>query len=290
MKKVAHNYLRGELMMKSVEYIEQFINEAMQGRSENTVKSYKQSLLKFSEWLEYSGTDLEGYARTDVQQYIVYMQSSKKAASSVNRELAAIKAFSRYAGKEHAIENLRVIKAAKPTDKAPEWLERNEINAILRETDRKKNKRDHAIVQTLLNCGLRVSELVNLDVVDYQVSERKGSIRVVGKGLKERYIPVSAECRHAINAYLAQRNDDNEALFLSNYGKRISVRSVQHMLEQYGIHAHQLRHTFVKRLVDSGVPIPTIQALTGHSSAEMVAWYSKPSEKDLINAIDKVFN
>lgn len=91
---------------------------------------------------------------------------------------------------------------------------------------------------------------MSLDITDYEASERKGFIRIVGKGLKERHVPVSAECRHAINAYLAQRNDDKEALFLSNYSKRISVRSVQHMLEQYGVHPHQLRHTFVKRLVD----------------------------------------
>lgn len=275
--------------MKSAQYIEQFINEAMQGKSENTVKSYKQTLSKFAEWLEGSGTDLEGYARTDVQQYLAHMQSSKKAASSINRELAAIKAFSRYTGKEHAIENLRIIKAAKPTDKAPEWLERNKVNELLRGMDRKSNKRNFAIVQTLLNCGLRVSELVSLDIADYEASKRKGLIRIVGKGLKERHVPVSAECRHAINAYLAQRNDDYEALFLSNFGKRISVRSVQHMLEQYGVHPHQLRHTFVKRLVDSGEPIPTIQALTGHSSADMVVWYSKPSENELISAIEKVF-
>lgn len=276
-------------MMKSAQYIDQFINEAMPGKSENTVKSYKQSLLKFAEWLDDSGTDLEGYARTDVQQYIAYMQSSKKAASSINREIAAIKAYSRYTGNESAITNLRVVKAAKPTDKAPEWLERTKVNAILRETDRKANKRDHAIVQTLLNCGLRVSELVSLDIADYETSERKGLIRVIGKGLKERHVPVSSECRHAINAYLAQRNDNNEALFLSNYGKRISVRSVQHMLEQYGVHPHQLRHTFVKRLVDSGEPIPNIQALTGHSSADMIAWYAKPSNENLINTIEKVF-
>ncbi|MCS1384819.1 tyrosine-type recombinase/integrase [Lysinibacillus sphaericus] len=275
--------------MKAEEYIEQFINEAMLGKSPNTIKAYKQSLLKFAEWLEGSGTNLQGYARTDVQQYIAYMQANKRAASGVNLELAAIKVFSRYVGKMDAMENLRVIKAEKATDKAPKWLERTKVNTILRETDRKSNKRDHAIVQTLLNCGLRVSELVSLDIADYEASERKGSIRVVGKGNKERYIPLNADVRHAINAYLAQRSDSEVALFLSAYGKRISVRSVQAMLQQYGVHPHQLRHTFVKRLIDTGADIPTIQLLTGHSNAEMVTWYARPSEDDKRSAIEEAF-
>ncbi|KYD08031.1 tyrosine-type recombinase/integrase [Caldibacillus debilis] len=272
--------------------IDQFVAEALAGKSPNTAKAYRHSLAKFAEYLDASGADLTTFARSDVQFYINRLQTvEKRKASGVNRELAAIKAFCRWIGNDAAVANIRVIKAAKPTEKAPEWLDRATRNRLIRETDRKRNRRDYAIVMTLLGCGLRVSELVALDRDDVQISERKGTLHVRnGKGGKERFLPIPAETRHALTEYLAQRNDKNPALFLSNHGKRISVRTVQAMLQKYGVHSHQLRHTFVKSLVDKGVPTATIMSLTGHSSADMVAWYSQPSDEDRAQAVERIFD
>lgn len=275
--------------MNTTEYIDRFINEAMRGKADNTVMAYRYSLEKFAEWLEGSGTDLGGYGRVDVQQYIANMQAAKRSASGVNREIAAIKAYSRYAGKADAIEALRMTKPPKATSKAPEWLPRNKVNEVLRLTDRKKNRRDYAIVCTLLYTGLRVSELVALDKADISIGERSGQLIVrTSKNGSERIIPLNSEARKAITDYLAQRTDDNEALFLSSLGKRLSVRSVQAMLNKYEIKPHQLRHTFVKRLVDKGESIATIKALSGHSSADMIAWYSAPSMDDLMSAVESL--
>ncbi len=277
--------------MNNTELIERFISEAMAGKADNTIKAYRYSLAKFAEYLEGSGTDLNGYGRIDVQQYIASMQSAKRSASGVNREIAAIKAYSRYAGKSDAVEALRMTKPPKATQQAPEWLPRNKVNEVLRITDRKRNKRDHAIVSVLLYAGLRVSELAALDRDDVVLGERKGSVHVRNsKNGSERIVPLNSEARKAINDYLTQRNDNNEALFLSSLSKRLSVRSIQAMLNEYEINPHQLRHTFVKTLVDNNVPTATIQALSGHSSADMIAWYSQPSAEDLASAVENLFD
>ncbi|WAA13389.1 tyrosine-type recombinase/integrase [Fervidibacillus halotolerans] len=271
--------------------MERFIAESLAGKSPNTVKAYRQSIAKFADYLADSGADLTTFARSDVQFYIQRLETvEKRKPSGVNRELAAIKAFCRWANKEDAVKDLRVVKPAKPTAKAPEWLDRTTRNRLIRETDRKRNKRDHAMVMTLLGCGLRVSELVTLDRDDVTISERKGTLHVRnGKGGKERYVPIPADTRRAISEYLAQRTDNHDALFLSQYGKRISVRTVQAMLANYGVHPHQLRHTYVKTLVDRGVPAATIMALTGHTSADMVAWYSQPSEDEKAAIVEGMF-
>ncbi|WP_346200042.1 tyrosine-type recombinase/integrase [Caldifermentibacillus hisashii] len=271
--------------------IDRFIDEALAGKAPNTAKAYRHSLEKFAEYLDGSGADLTTFARSDVQFYVQRLETvEKRKASGVNRELAAIKAFCRWAGNDSAVRDIRVIKAAKPTSKAPEWLDRASRNRIIRETDRKRNRRDHAIVMTLLGCGLRVSELVALDRDDISMSDRKGTVHVRnGKGGKERYVPIPADTRRAIKQYLAQRTDDKPALFLSQLGKRISERTVQDMLAKYGVHPHQLRHTYVKTLVDSGVPTATIMSLTGHSSADMVAWYSQPSDDEKAQAVENLF-
>ena len=272
--------------------IEQFVSEGLAGKSQNTVKAYRNSLEKFAEYLVGSGADLTSFAQPDVQFYINYMQNvEKRKASGINRELAAIKAFCRWTGNTSAIEDLRVVKPEKPICKAPEWLDRNTRNRIIRETARKHNKRDHAIVMTLLGCGLRVSELVALDRDDIEMSDRKGTVYVRnGKGGKERTVPIPADTRRALREYLEQRNDSHPALFISQLGKHISVRTVQAMLEKYGVNPHQLRHTYVKSLVDKGVPTATIMSLTGHSSADMVAWYSQPSESEKQQAVENIFD
>jgi len=276
--------------MNTTAIIEQYISEALAGKAINTAKAYRHSLIKFAEYLDGSGTDLAGYGRVDVQQYIAYLQGKQRSASGVNREIAAVKSYSIYAGKPDTIEGLRMTKAPRHTQEAPEWLERTKVNELLRTADRKTNKRDYAIIMTLLGCGLRVSELAALDRGDVDISERKGVLYVrSGKGDVARTISIPAETRQAITLYLSQRSDDLQALFTSQLNKRISVRSIQAMLNEYEINPHQLRHTFIKRLVDNNTPVATIQSLTGHSSVEMIAWYSQPSADDKQAAVDAIF-
>lgn len=270
--------------------LERFIEEGMKGKSETTVKTYRHAMQQFADWLDGSGATLENFSRTDVQQYVTYMASKKRTAATINKVFNAIKKYCKWSKKSDCVEDIHIVKAPDYKQTAPKALDKLERNQLVRNIDRSGNKRDYAIIMTLLYTGLRVSELVALDRSDVEISERKGTLKVrAGKGNKERILPLDIEVRRAIEKYLEERADDNEALFISNRDKRISVRSVQHLLEQHDLHAHQLRHTFITGLVRANEDIAVIKSLSGHSSADMILRYSKPSEEDKLRAIEGLY-
>ena len=271
-------------------FLEKFIAEGLKGKSATTIKTYAHAIQQFAKWLDGAGTDLEGYSRSDVQQYIDYLIAKGKSASTVNKIWNAIKKFSKFVGKEETIEDIDVVKQQDYKKIAPKALTDKELKKLIREIDRTGNKRDIAIVQVLANTGVRVSELVALNRDDVEISERKGRLTVRrGKGNKERTIPLNAETRRAITKYLEERSDDNPALFLSNRDQRISVRSVQHLIEKYGYNVHALRHTFITGLKRANVDDSIIMDMTGHSSLDMIARYSKPTEEDKQNAVENLY-
>ncbi|KAA0805628.1 integrase [Bacillus sp. JAS102] len=269
--------------------IQKFVNEALKGKSVTTVKTYTHALKQFEQWLDGAGTDLESFARSDVQQYIDYMVSHKKSAATINKVFNALKKYCKWANKTEAVEDINVVKQQDLKQVAPKSLDRNERNQLIREVDRAGNKRDSAIVLLLLNSGLRVSELVNIDINDISLTDRKGTVKIIGKGNKERTIPLNVETRRALTKYLEERNGNSPALFLSNRDERISVRSVQHLINKYGFNVHQLRHTFITDLVRAGHDISIIQSLSGHSSADMILRYSAPTEADRENAVEQLY-
>ncbi|PHD06613.1 integrase [Bacillus wiedmannii] len=270
--------------------IHKFVAEALKGKSITTVKTYTHALKQFEQWLDGAGTDLESFARSDVQQYIDYMVFHKKSAATINKVFYVLKKYCKWSNKTEAIEDISVVKQQDLKQVAPKSLDRNERNQLIREVDREGNKRDSAIVLLLLNTGLRVSELTNIDIHDITLTERKGTVKVmIGKGNKERTVPLNTETRRALNKYLEERNGNGPALFLSNRGERISVRSVQHLINKHGFNVHQLRHTFITNLVRAGHDISVIQSLSGHSSADMILRYSAPSEEDRTNAVEQLY-
>ena len=269
--------------------LERFVSEGLRGKSKTTVRTYEHALRQFENWLGGTGTDLAGFGRVDVQQYIDYLAGRKKAASTINKVFNAIKKFSKWSGKGAVVEDISVVKAPDIKKQAPQGLSKVDRSKLLREVDRAGNKRDIAIIVTLLMTGLRVSELVSLDRCDVEITERKGNLKVVGKGNKERIIPLNAEVRRAITKYLEERSDNHPALFISNRDERISVRSVQFLLGKQGVHPHQLRHTFITGLVRAKEDIAVIQSLSGHASADMILRYSQPSEEDRQRAVDNLF-
>lgn len=269
--------------------LDKYLEQALRGKSQTTVTTYAHALTQFEKWLDGAGTDLQSFSRSDVQQYIDYLASKKRTASTINKIWNAIKSYCRWARKMDCVEDIAVIKQPDIKKQAPKALDRVERNRLLREIDRTANRRNIAIVTLLINSGLRVCELIGLDRQDVELSERKGEIRVVGKGKKERTIPLNVEARRALMKYLEERTDIHPALFLSNRGQRISIRSVQHLFEQYGVNVHQTRHTFITGLVRAGEDISVIQSLSGHSSADMILRYSMPSEEDKQSAVDRLF-
>ncbi len=275
-----------------VKVISDFISYMLaKGKSPQTAKTYRHSLELFNDWLAEYGGNISELTRVDVQLFIQYLESKGNSASTINNRFAAISKFAKFINHPHTIEDIRLPEVRQVRNIAPKSLERSERNTLLRELERKGNERDLAIVNTLLRTGIRVSELVALNRSDVTIGERSGVLVVRnGKGNVSRKVPLSAEARLFIKRYLDIRQDNDPALFLSNYGKRISVRTVQHMLANYGVHPHQLRHTFAKELVSKGVDISTVADLCGHADINVTRRYSKPTEKDLEIAIDKAFS
>ncbi|WP_231493645.1 tyrosine-type recombinase/integrase [Alicyclobacillus macrosporangiidus] len=268
-----------------------FVNEHMAGKSDRSKQMYVYWLSRFGDWLDGAGGDMARLTRVDVQQFIDWMTAHKKSPSTVSVAVSAIRAFARWTGQEHAILNLRTAPVPKVTEVAPKAMERNERNRLLREVERDGNLRDIAMVYVLLYCGLRVSELCNLDRDDVVIGERTGRVIVrQGKRGKARSVPLPAEARHHLSRYLATRVDTDQALFLSNYGRRISIRQVQRIMAKYGTHPHVLRHTFCRTLVASGVDLAAVAELAGHADVNMTRRYAKPTQEELEKAIEEAFS
>lgn len=172
-------------------------------------------------------------------------------------------------------------------NQAPKSLRRLERIRLV-ELAQKDSLRNLAIVMTLLNTGVRVSELVSINRDDLIIVQDEGEVRIrQGKGNKERTLPLNKSSRDVLVDYLDTRKDSNPALFLGSKG-RLGVRGVQYILNKYGIHPHQLRHTFITDLVRKHDLI-LVQFLSGHSSTDILSRYSKPSKEDLQSAVERIY-
>lgn len=274
-----------------VELFDDFeIAQSNSGKSSNTIKTYRYALNTFASWLRDSGGNIDNLTRVDVQQYIKYLETENRSAATIGKVFAAIAAFVAFKGCSHILEGIQFPVQRKALHTAPKSLSRTERNKLLRNVERDGNLRNLAIVYTLLFTGIRVSELCQLNRTDLKLSERSGSLTVrKGKGNIARTVPLPVDARHYISKYLESRTNTDTALFLSQYKRRISVRSVQHMLQKYNIHPHQLRHTYCRELVNAGIDISSIAELAGHASLEVTRRYSKPSHVELEEAISKAF-
>jgi integrase/recombinase XerC len=278
-----------------------------------TLETYARDLHAFADWFEQTN----GYAltpatltATDVSQYRDWLARHKAAAATVNRKLAALRAFGTWARNAGLIETNPAdgITGAKKQKTSPKWLDRLEQAALLREVEKAtqngtalqkvRGMRDRALIFILLHAGLRVAELCALDLGDVKLGDRKGALRVRhGKGNKERDVPLNAKVREAVRAWQLKRPKAAETARLFTglgSGQSLKVRMVQRLLAEYGRRAklehltpHILRHTCAKNLVDKGVPLDQVAAILGHESLDTTKIYTAPSESDLQAAVDR---
>lgn len=276
-------------MEKSDVELDGFKNYLLEkGKREKTIEDYVRHINNFDKWLQSEGSNLEQLTRYDVQQYIKHLQDIGNKATTLNPKFSAIVAYARYLGQSHLVENIQRPEIRHTRHICPKSLPRNERNRMFRELERSGNLRSIAIAYLLLYTGLRVSELIALNRNNVYMGERSGNAVVRdGKGGIARTVPLPSEARYHIRRYLEIRVDDDQALFLSNFKKRMSIRTVQRVFEKLGIHAHMLRHTYGKELVSSGVDIATVAELMGHSDVNVTRRYAAPSMKDLEQAVEK---
>ncbi len=251
-------------------------------------------------------------ARFDVMVLRAYLSSMFRhnVPSTMARKISALRAFYRFLERRgHVAKNpaqaLRSPKVKKPL---PKFLSTADAFSVVEAPAGQGNDdvrlctRDTALLEMLYGSGLRVSELVGLDLD--RVDLASNSARVIGKGNKERIVPIGTQCRAALEAYLAERStlthpkrgtQDPRALFLGRVGARITVRQVQRLVQRYGVlgagrsdlHPHTLRHTCATHLLDAGADLRAIQELLGHSSLATTQRYTHVSIDRLMEVYDK---
>lgn len=253
-------------------------------------QTYRDCLVVFSKWLEDDVT-LKKLSRSTVQQFLDHMKIKRKLSpSTLNKYVAALRKYCEWSKQPTAIEDLRVPKQKDLKNEAPDSLSRTESNKLIRDVEDSGNLQHLAIVETLLKTGVRIQELVNIEITHIQMSDRSGSLSVVGKGNKEREIPLHPEVRRALKKYLDSRIDDIPYLFVSSQRKQLSKSQAQKIVGKYGYNPHKLRHTFAYEYLKSGGTLINLQRILGHSSPETTERYAKQTFADKQREVDTMWN
>ncbi len=287
-------------------YIKEFLKylKYEKNASPHTIKNYNIDLSQFS---SYSGDkSIFSITPLDIRGFIVYLSEKEEKKTSISRKISALRSFFKFLLKERILkvnpaESVPLPKLDKPL---PKFLTITEINELLDE-DIKENKReseftkvrDEAILELLYATGIRISELVSLNLEDINFSEQL--VRVRGKGKKERIVPFGDIAKKRVKNYLklrASKKPKNSAVFINKYGKRLSQRYIQMMLKKHllvkglknNITPHSLRHSFATHLLSMGADLRTIQELLGHSTLNTTQRYTHINLKQLIEEYQKV--
>ena len=299
-------------------------HETIKGQSQLTISEYYLDLRMFLRFIKVMRNDMPITTRlddidihdvdlefirsittSDIFDFLSYLASDRVVnpdslysehgieASSRARKLSAIKSFYKYLTvrtkllSENPVADLEYPKLRKSL---PKYLTMEQSAALLQAVSGPNQKRDYAILMLFLNCGIRRSELVGLNLSDVY----EDRIRVVGKGNKERFVYFGTPCRKAIDAYLPERNKkvltDNRALFGSRDGNRISVTAVHRMVKKYlmaagldstQFSAHKLRHTAATMMLAGGVDVKTVQEVLGHENLNTTQIYTHIENTEL---------
>lgn len=247
--------------------------------------------------------DLKKISVSDIYNFIFYVSDERQNLDRARyRKVSALRSFFKYLSKTaKIIDNDPTKDLDIPATKAalPKFLTLDESLRLLKSADTKDSKRDYCILTLFLNCGMRLSELVGINITDIDFYELR--MKILGKGNKERMVYLNSACVDALNQYLEVRNNNpkaaNEsALFLSNQNKRISKRRVQQIVEKSlteaglngkGITTHKLRHTAATLMYQYGdADVLTLKELLGHVSVSTTEIYTHLNDNTVRNAIE----
>ncbi len=269
--------------------------------SPHTLSAYRADLEQFRAFVvreKGEGMAVDDVDHLLIRRYLAHLHRDC-AKSSIGRKLAAIRAFFRHLLRtgRTAKNPAELVATPKREKKIPFHLNIDEVTALV-EAPREENLlslRDRAILETLYSCGIRVSELTGLDVGDIGLEE--GVVKVLGKGGKERIVPIGRLAREAVAAYLAARRDPpyDAPLLVNARGGRLTRRSVARIVDKYilrlaamkKVSPHTLRHTFATHMLEGGADLRAIQELLGHASLSTTQKYTHVSIDRLMEVYDK---
>lgn len=274
-----------EVFNKYINYL-----EAERNASAYTVRNYTTDLLHFFQFLRDKRIDsLKEVDRHVLRDYLSRLMEQGFVKASIARKLSAIRSFYRYLLREKIVSASPVATSSPKLDRRlPTFLTIKEVERLLEAPDLSKpeGQRDRALLELLYASGIRVSELVKLNLE--QVNLESGEIRVQGKGSKERMVLIGKPAAEALVIYLNQGRPQllgkksGSALLLNRYGERLPERRVQRILEKYAsitgiekrVHPHVLRHTFATHLLDGGADLRVVQELLGHANLSSTQIYT----------------
>jgi len=281
-------------------FIKRFINylEIEKDASLHTVKNYKIDLEEFSDYI--NDRPLGEITHIILRTWLANLRKKGYKKSTIARKLASLRSFFKFAVREGYIDTNPAVSLSTPKQekKLPTFLTVDEVIKLIEapHDEDKNGLRDKAILETLYSTGIRVGELVGLNVED--VDFIGGIIKVKGKGKKERIIPIGDKALKAIRNYLDRRkvtSKQSRSLFLNTRGKRINPRSVCRIVDKYikmvskkqGVSPHTLRHSFATHLLDRGADLRSVQELLGHANLSTTQIYTHISSKRLREVYNK---
>lgn len=280
--------------------------------SSHTVRNYQGDLRQFFDFMQARiGRTREGeptppapdeVSYLDIRSYLASLHR-RNAKSSVARKLSALRSFFAYLVRQGVIQQnpAEMVAAPKMAQKIPEVLPVDDAFRLMHgpRADATLGCRDLAILEVLYSCGLRVSELTSLNLGS--IDPELGIVRVIGKGDKERVVPIGTKALEAVGSYLERRGEllarkeEHGALFLNSRGGRLTPRSVGRLLRRYVRHCqlaravspHGLRHTFATHLLDAGADLRAVQEMLGHASLSTTQRYTHLTVDKLMAVYDR---
>lgn len=286
-------------------HIEKFLRylEIERNASAHTLLNYKLDLEGFRDFLKDIAVEKVDYLF--IRKYLAHLKEKHLAARTIGRKLSSLRSFFRFLVKDNYIQvnPTDMISSPKQDKVLPKFLTEDEVARLIEvpDTSRAKGKdqrvvldaRDRAILETLYSTGMRISELVSLtqETVDFI----GGTVRVMGKGKKERMLPIGDRALRAIRQYMEGRAADSRWIFLNKNKKHLGARGIRKMVDRHiravslkeHISPHTLRHTFATHLLNRGADLRSVQELLGHASLSTTQIYTHLTTEKLKSVYDK---
>lgn len=261
--------------------------------SNHTILNYGKDLKVYLKYLdEFKINNLEVDYKT-IRNFLKYLYELDYTKKSIARHISSLRSFYKYLIKEDIIKNnpMNLISNPKLDQNLPKFLYYDELEKILNIPDKTTlmGSRDATILETFYSTGIRVSELVNIKLKDIDFNSK--TIKILGKGNKERYVLYGKVLEDNLNNYLPKRNTlaQTDYLFINKYGKQLTDRGIRLIIDNilkkgmvtYHISPHTLRHTFATHMLDNGADLRVVQELLGHSSLSSTQVYTHVSNEHL---------
>jgi tyrosine recombinase XerC len=278
-------------------FIEKFIRylDIEKNYSKHTILNYRLDLEDFKKFLGELGIEKVDYLI--LRKYLAVLKERNLKTRTIARRISSLRSFFKFLTREGFLNTNPIVSLSTPKQEKylPLFLTEEEVIKLIESAHPKDERglRDRAILETFYSTGMRISELAGVNTQD--IDFIGGIVKVMGKGKKERILPIGDIAIKAIRAYLEKRKKQADALFLNRSGRRITDRGIRNIVEKYlriasikqGVSAHTLRHSFATHLLNHGADLRSVQELLGHVNLATTQIYTHLTTEKLKSVYDK---